>query len=277
MKRENVILIIVCIIIVIVGLISIPNIYKFVESKSISKDVTVTEAKEEKEEKEEITTNSDILKELVYPIMNNNNSRKSSYYNLDSFSVSDISNNDILATAFTQIYSGYLVSNPSVGCAYESISFNDNYLELRIQNIFGPNTNYNLTDFTLYNDNYNDYVGSFKYDINNKKYIYYGNCEGKSTTSYYDIKSIYDVSLSDDENTLTVYYYVGFVKLENGNYTLYSDANYTKEIKKGVYTDMDSLEKILSDLDVKKYQYTFRKDTCNYDSYCFYEGKWING
>lgn len=277
MKRENIILIIVCIIIVIIGIVSMPNIYKLVESKAENNDVFIPEEKETPKEKMKITTNSDLLKELVFPIMNNNITKTNSYYNLDHFTTTDISNNDILATAFTQIYSGYLISNPGVGCASESISFNENYLELRIQNIFGPNTKYNLTDFTLYNNINNDYIGSFKYDINNKKYMYYGNCAAKSAISYYDIKSIYDVELSDDENILKVYYYVGFVKLENGNYTLYSDVNYTNQIKKGVYTDMASLEKMLSKLNVKKYQYTFRKDICNYDSYCFYEGKWING
>ena len=42
------------------------------------------------------------------------------------------------------------------------------------------------------------------------------------------------------------------------------------------FTNMETIENMLSTLETKKYQYTFRKDTCNYDSYCFYEGKWIN-
>ena len=57
---------------------------------------------------------------------------------------------------------------------------------------------------------------------------------------------------------------------------MYKDYSYSDEISSGSFNNIEDLENMLENLDTKKYQYTFRKDTCNYDSYCFYGGKWLN-
>ncbi len=277
MKKGNVVLISVCIIILIFGLISMPKIYKYLNTKEIE-DIKIDEEKKETKKATKITLDSEILKELVYPNTHNDTTNKDTYYKLDKLSITDFSNNDILYNAFLQIYSGYLVSSGSVGCSKNSVSFSSNYLESRIKNIFGPNTGYNLTDFTVPNGVNSNYVGTFKYDSKTGKYIYYGDCNSnKSNINYYDVKDIYSVDLKNDDNELNVYYYVAFLKIENNKYTLYRDYNYSEEISSGEYKGVSEITQLLSKLDVKKYQYTFRKDTCNYDSYCFYEGKWING
>ena len=131
----------------------------------------------------------------------------------------------------------------------------------------------NIRDISL-ELKFSDYIGIFKYDTATKKY-YFNRIDYSNGTIYYDVKKMYDAS-SPNENTINTSFDIAFVKIENGKYTLYRDYNYTDEISNGDYTNMESLENMLGTLDTKKYQYVFRKDTCNYDSYCFYEGKWIN-
>ena len=53
------------------------------------------------------------------------------------------------------------------------------------------------------------------------------------------------------------------------------DYNYTKEISSGNFESLEKISSMISKLKVNKYEYTFKKDICNYDSYCFYEGKWM--
>ena len=86
---------------------------------------------------------------------------------------------DILYNAFLQVYSGYFESAGSVGCTNNSIKFSANYIDLRIQNIFGKDTGYNLTDFTVPTGSFSDYIGAFKYDSSNDQFIYYGNCKAE--------------------------------------------------------------------------------------------------
>ena len=278
MKKDNVILIIVCVIIVTLGLVFMPSIYKYVTEKKLgSNELNITEEKNKEETKEKITLESEILKELVYPVMHNDITTADTYYKLDEVSISDLSNNDILYNAFLQVYPGYFEDAGTLGCANQSIKFSKNYIELRIQNIFGKDTGYNLTDFTVPTGSLSDYIGTFKYDSSNNQFIYYGNCNKTNTAvNYYDLKSIYDVKMSEDENELKVYYYVAFLKVENNKYILYNDYNYTNEISNGNFESLDKISAMLSKLDVEKYEYTFKKDICNYDSYCFYQGKWIN-
>ena len=272
MKKGNVILIIVCIVIVTVGIISMPSLYKYITTHNLNgKKIKIIEDKNENKEKKKkkITLESEILKELVYPVMHNNTNEIDNYYKKENILVSDFSNNDILYNAFLQIYNGYLVNNGS------NITFNSSYLESRIKNIFGPSTGYNLVDFTVPNGANSEYFGIFKYDASTTNYIYYPQQKNNGVI-YTDIKKIYDVN-NPNENTINTLFNVGFVKIENGKYTMYSDCSYSNEISSGEYKSIEALENMLEKLDTKKYQYTFRKDTCNYDSYCFYGGKWING
>ena len=272
MKKGNVILIITCILIVTIGIVLMPTLYNIITTKNLSsKKIYVKENKKKSEDKkvEKITLESEILKELVYPVMHNDSNNIDTYYKLDKISVTDFSNNDILYNAFLQIYEGYIVENGS------SVTFNSSYLDSRVQNIFGPATGYNLTDFTVPSGAESKYFGTFKYDASSNKYIYMPQIKSEGIV-YTDVKKIYDVS-SPDENTINTSFNVGFVKIENGKYTLYSDYSYSNEISSGNFSSKEDLENMLSKLDTKKYQYTFRKDICNYDSYCFYGGKWLNG
>lgn len=272
MKKGNVILIVSCILIVTIGIILMPTLYKLITNNTLEgKKIDVIDNKKDKTKKEtkKITLESEILKELVYPVMHNDLSNTDTYYKLDKISVADFTNNDILYNAFLQIYSGYLVNNSG------SISFNSSYLESRIQNIFGPKTGYNLVDFTVPSGANSNYSGTFKYNANTKQYVYYP-VNYNNGVIYTDIKKIYDVNNTDD-NTINTLFNVAFVKISNGNYTMYSDYSYSNEISSGIFNSLEDLENMLEKLDTKKYQYTFRKDTCNYDSYCFYGGKWLNG
>ena len=271
MKKGNVILIVSCILIVTVGIILMPTLYKVITNNILKgKTIDVIENKNHKTKKEvdKLTIESEALKELVYPVMHNDLSNTDTYYKLDKISVSDFTNNDILYNAFLQIYNGYLVNNG------RNVSFNSSYLESRIQNIFGPKTGYNLVDFTVPSGANSIYFGTFKYDASTKQYIYYP-ANNNSGVIYTDIKKIYDVN-NPDENTINTLFNVAFVKINNGSYTMYKDYSYSDEISSGSFNNIEDLENMLENLDTKKYQYTFRKDTCNYDSYCFYGGKWLN-
>ena len=265
-KKGTIVLIIVCVIIIIIGIISMPNIYRMLNTSGVN----ISESNADKKDnstKEEITMDSEIVKTLIYPVMHNDISIIDNYYKNNTVTVADFSNNDILYNAFLNIYSGYITNDGT-------ISFDSNYLVSRIENIFGPKTGYNLIDFTVPSGSFSDYIGIFKYDTATKKY-YFNRIDYSNGTIYYDVKKMYDAS-SPNENTINTSFDIAFVKIENGKYTLYRDYNYTDEISNGDYTNMESLENMLGTLDTKKYQYVFRKDTCNYDSYCFYEGKWIN-
>lgn len=265
-KRGTIILIIACIIIVVVGIVSMPQIYRLINTSGVN--VSNDNVKEKQDNrKEEITLESDIVDTLVYPVMHNDLSVVDNYYKNESIKVSDLSNNDILYNAFLNIYPGY-INNDS------SISFDSNYLISRIENIFGPKTGYSLVDFTVPSGAFSDYIGVFNYDANTKRYTF-NKTDNTNGVVYYDVKKIYDAS-SPNENTITTSFDVAFVKIEGNRYTLYKDYNYTDEISSGEYVGVKSLENMLSNLETKKYQYTFKKDTCNYDSYCFYEGKWLN-
>ena len=266
MKRGTVILIITCVVIVVVGIISMPQIYKMLNTSGV--DVVENNTnKKNTDTKEEINKDSEVVSTLVYPIMHNDISVTDNYYKNDSIKVSDLSNNDILYNAFLNIYPGYINSD-------NSISFDSNYLVSRIENIFGPNTGYSLVDFTVPSGSLSEYTGIFNYDSTTKRYTF-NKIDNTNNIMYYEIKSIYDAS-SPNDNTITTSFNIAFVKIENNKYTLYKEYNYTDEISSGDYTSMENLENMLETLDTKKYQYTFRKDTCNYDSYCFYEGKWLN-
>ena len=265
-KRGTIILIITCVIIVILGIISMPQIYKMLNTSGVDV-VENNTSKKDNDTKEEISKDSEVVSTLVYPVMHNDISITDSYYKNDSIKISDLSNNDILYNAFLNIYPGYINSD-------NSISFDSNYLISRIENIFGPKTGYNLVDFTVPSGAFSEYTGVFNYDSITKRYTF-NKIDNTNNVIYYDIKSIYDAS-SPNDYTITTSFDIAFVKIENNKYTLYKDYNYTDEISSGDYTSMESLENMLTTLDTKKYQYTFRKDTCNYDSYCFYEGKWLN-
>ena len=144
MKKGNVVLIIICILLVSIGIIIMPSIYKVISTKNLDSEIkNVTKKDDKRVTKKSISLKSEVLNELVYPIMHNDKYGVDNYYKFDKISVTSLSNNDILYNAFLQIYSGYLVEKSN------QITFSSNYLESRIKNIFGPKTGYNLTDFKV--------------------------------------------------------------------------------------------------------------------------------
>ena len=237
-KKGTIVLIIVCVIIVIVGIISMPNIYKMLNTSGVN----ISDNNKEKKDsnvKEEITMDSEIVNTLVYPVMHNDVSVIDNYYKNNNITVADLSNNDILYNAFLNIYSGYITNDGIV-------SFDSNYLISRIENMFGPKTGYNLIDFTVPSGSFSEYTGVFKYDAGSKKYVF-NKIDYNSRVIYYDVKKMYDAS-SPNENTINTSFNIAFVKIENNRYTLYRDYNYTEEISNGEYTNMESLENILTKL-----------------------------
>ena len=80
---------------------------------------------------------------------------------------------------------------------------------------------------------------------------------------------------------LEIYFYVGFVKIENNNYVMYSDVSMTDEIKSGTVDNIEELEIIFKDLvstnPVNMYKYTYKKNLCSYGGYCMEKGEWVNG
>ena len=123
-KKGTIVLIIVCVIIVIVGIISMPNIYKMLNTSGVN----ISDNNKEKKDsnvKEEITMDSEIVNTLVYPVMHNDVSVIDNYYKNNNITVADLSNNDILYNAFLNIYSGYITND-------RIVSFYSNYLISRI-------------------------------------------------------------------------------------------------------------------------------------------------
>lgn len=270
MKKGNIVFIIILFVIVVLGVFCLPDIYKSL-NKAEKPNTQKEEREEEKEKKDSITIESKVIKELSYPIMRNDKYKIESYYQLDSITLNDFSNNDILYNAFLDIYTGYLVNHDKVGCTTNSKQFDANYLRSRIKNIISKNIKYTLEDFMVPNINGStDYIGNWKYDSNKDIFIYYGNCEKNDSSIIYDeLKKLYKVESSLDNNIIYLYYYIGFVKNEDNNYTIYKDS-YMKE---EVYKTND-----LNTIDYSKfntYKYTFEKGLCSYENYCFYKGEWI--
>lgn len=281
MKKNNLIFWIVIIIVVGATIFFMPNIYKKlqdmdtpkVENKEINQNVV--------DKKEKISMDSKIIESLTFPVMRNDKTKIESYYDLNKITINNFSNNDILYNAFLDMYDGYLIDNGKVGCTNNSKEFDATYLKSRIKNIIGKDIKYTFEDFTVPNNNINNkYIGLWKYDSTNNKYVYYGNCDNlNNNTIYYDLKKLYKVDSSDDNNIIYLYYYIGVAKIENNNYTLYSDIKMTNEIMNGTINDINEIENIFNSIDtssLKTYKYTFKLGLCSYDNYCFYEGEWIN-
>lgn len=281
MKKNN--LVIVFIMFLCIGLLIffLPDIYNKVQSYEANKIIPpdIKQEKEDEKKLDNITMDSDVVKNLVYPIMRNDKYKIDSYYQLDSIDLSNFSNNDILYNAFLDIYEGYLINHASVGCTNLSKQFDATYLSSRIKNIIGRDTKYSLEDFNVPNINKNiDYVGLWKYDNLSNTYVYYGNCDKvDNNIIYYDYTKLYDLKVSNDNKILYLYYYVAFIKIENNHYIVYTDPNMNSEISSGDLNSIDDINNLDIDNDnLRIYRYTFKQGLCTYDNYCFYKGEWIN-
>ena len=277
--KKNTIVILLVFILIGVLIFFLPDIYNKVQELTAPKVEKIEIKKDNDKKKEVITIDSDIVKELTYPIMRNDKYNMNTYYALDVFTTDNLSNNDILVNAFLDIYDGYLVDHGSVGCASNSKEFDASYIVSRIKNIIGKDVKYNLEDFTVPNVS-NKYVGDWKYDGNSNTFVYYGNCSNsKGNTIYYDLSKLYKLDASKDNNVLTLYHYVGFAKVVGNNYTIYNDYNMTNEVSSGTINDLSELDNVFDNLDMNNfntYKYSFKKGLCSYDNYCFYKGEWVN-
>ena len=274
-NNKNGILIIVLLGIVAVLVLFFPKIYDLVNSVSMPK---IEESKPEEKQENKIVDES-ILETIHYPIMRTSIYDSNTYYSLEKFTISDLSNNDILLNAFLDIYEGNMTSYEGVGaCTNISKQFNKDYLELRIKNIIGNKVNYTLTQFYVPEDSNSNYVGTWNYDSYNNRFLYTGLCTSKATnTKYYNLEELIKVEYENKD--INAYYYVGFAKVEGNNYTIYNDANMTNQIKTGTFTDVNNLNLVFKDINKKEkknYKYTFKITLCSYIEYCLYEGKWIN-
>ena len=273
-EKSNNLFIVVLFIIILVIVLFIPKIYKFIENQQLPQ-VEKTETK--KEEVKEI--NEDILETIHYPIMRNSIYDSNTYYSLDTFTISNMSNNDILYNAFMDIYEGNIVSSSVKGsCANTPKEFNKDYIELRINNILGKNIKYTLDTFYVPEDTDSNYKGTWKYDTTNYRFIYEGLCNSKATnTKYYNLEEL--IKIEYEDNDIVAYYYVGFAKVVDNNYTIYKDANMTEELNNGIFTSIDDLNNLFKSMnkkDKKIYKYTFKNTLCSYNEYCLYEGRWVN-
>jgi len=235
----------------------------------------------EKEKVEEKKIDEEILELIHYPLMRNSVYNPNTYYSKDVFKMSDLSNADILYNGFLDIYEGNMTSHSGVGaCTNISKQFSTEYLTLRIKNILGRNLKYTFTDFTVPQDSSSKYVGTWKYDSANARYIYQGVCQNNtSNVKYYNLEELIKVEYAENQRDILVYYYVGFAKVEGNNYIIYKDANMTEKISEGTFKSVEDLNSEYKKLNKKQkrvYKYTFKNTLCSYNEYCLYEGKWTN-
>ena len=212
----------------------------------------------------------ELLESLHYPIMRSNSYSKETYYSLDSFSVSNMSNSDILLNAFIDVYQGNIVGEPK--------QLNADYIELRVKNILGKNVKYTLESFNVPDDTYSNYVGTWNYDPSSNIFVYQPNYSIiEYAAKYYTLEQFIKAEYDNDD--LIVYKYIGFAKVDGNGYTIYKDANMTTEIQNGTYTSVEDLNNQFSQIsnnDKLIYRYTFKDTLCSYNEYCLYEGKWVN-
>lgn len=273
-KSNNLFIIVLFVVIVIIVLF-LPSIYNFIENQKLPK----VESSEKHTEEEDKVIDEYVLETIHYPIMRNSIYDSNTYYSLDVFKISNMSNNDILYNAFMDIYEGNIsLYNLSRNCTKVSKQFNQDYIELRIKNVLGKNINYTLESFYVPEDVNSNYKGTWSYDRTNSRFIYEGLCNSKVTnTKYYNLEELIKAEYEKDD--IVVYYYVGFAKVVDNNYMIYKDVNMTEELSSGIFTNLDDLNnefKLINKENKKIYKYTFKNTLCSYNEYCLYEGKWIN-
>lgn len=273
MKKNKFIIVLFVISVVLVLLF--PQIHDFIEDFKLPK-INNNKVKEEVKKK---VVDEEILSNLHYPLMRNGVYSATTYYSLDKFTYSDMSNNDILYNAFLDIYEGNMTPYEGVtNCTNISKQFQDDYIKLRIKNIIGKSVNYNLADFIVEEGNDSPYIGTWQYDAVNSRFIYTGLCNtGDTSVKYYDLTEFIKASYDNDD--IVVYNYVGFAKVIDNMYYIYSDASMQNEISTGNFINVEDLNSKFKNINKKSkkvYKYTFKDTLCSYNEYCLYEGKWVN-
>lgn len=292
-SKGSPIVIIVALIIAAASVFLFPKAYRFFSKITTKPEKIETSNSSTNEEPvyEKITTDSKVLTTFTYPIMRNSQYEKNSYYQKESITMSEFSNNDILYNAFIHVYSGSIgpykggYAGTYCGTANTKKEVNSKYLEARIDNLFSRNTKYTHATFRVPSTNKDTpYVGTWVYNAKTKKYIYYGDCEGvtPSNIMYYDLKSISKANGNANNTVIDVTYYMGFaeVNVSNKNYTIYSDANMTSALTTGTLTSTDyeqELNAIFNNYlsNARSYKYTFSSNNCSFQDYCFEKGEWL--
>lgn len=274
-SKKTVIIICLVLLLTFILVMFLPKIYTLVE-KIKAPEVSNIEKKEEKEEEVKIT--DELLEELAYPVMRYSKYDSNSYYMKDEFSIKDMSNKDILYTAFLDVYEGNITNSDIVAtCTDSPKQLKAKYIELRIKNILSKNLEYKFENFTVPLGSTSNYIGEWKYE--GTYFTYQGNCNlNVGSIEYYDLKEYKEAYF--DKDNLIVYYYIGFAKVENGTYVIYSDPNYTKEVSSGEFISEEELNKEFKNLKRNKkqlYKYEFNTTKCSYDNYCLTKGMWVNG
>lgn len=273
-KNNNIFLIIVFAVILILVLF-MPKIYNFIQTLNMPK---VESTKEEKVE-ENKNVDKEVLESMHFPLMRNSIYDSNTYYSLDKFTISNMSNNDILLNAYLSIEEVVIKDSTLKGtCTTVSKQFDQEIMGLRVKNVLGKNVNYVLDNFYVPEDSNSSYTGNWNYDVNNGIYVYNGLCSSNaSNTRYYNLEEL--IKAEYDKKDINAYYYVGFAKVIDNSYIIYSDANMINEINKGTFTSVEDLNetfKTISKKNKKIYKYTFKNNLCSYNEYCLYEGKWVN-
>lgn len=273
MKKDSIFIIIVFAVIFLI-VIFFPKIYSIFEKENLPK-------LDNKEEviKEKKVVDNELLESLHRPLMRSSSYNSNTYYNLNTFKISNMSNQDILYNAFLDIEKINIIDSNEYGnCTNIRKEIGSKKLELRIKNILGKNINYSLENFTVPEDSVSEYKGDWTYNGYTSKFIYNGLCNKvKSSTNYYDLEQF--IKAEYNNNDIDVYYYVGFAKVDSNEYTIYKDADMTIELQKGTFTSLDGLNNIFNSINNKDkniYRYTFKNTLCSYNEYCVYEGKWVN-
>lgn len=293
MSKVSKVMIGVSLVLVIVAIACFPLIYDkandFFAKLGNSDYIPIPDEPEKQYDK--ITMDSEVVKNLKYPVMHNDPATKDTYFSKDKISTSDFTNNDLLYRSLLDVLEGNMApysgkySGKYCGSGATKVSLDGDYLELRLTGLFSRNVNYTLTDFTVpMNRLDTKYVGNWKYDAKNNRFIYYG-CGTKTKTNlnYYDISVPYEVSTSEKNVNLYVDSYVAFalVNTKSKEYILYKDAAYTEELSRGTLKTNDASEElktVVKDMDkasINKYKYTYTIDGCPYLDYCFAGGEWV--
>lgn len=263
MKKENNIFLWVVFGIVVVAVFLLPNAYSLISNLNKPK---IEKGTTEKKEEVKVVTD-EIIQDIHFPMMRNSKYSNATYYSLDTFKISDMSNADILYSAFKEV---------------EDISINNKtlksaYIDLRIKNTLGKNVIYKLERFYVPQDSNSKYKGYWNYNASNKTFVHQGgNKNENKSVEYYDLMQ--KIKAEYDKRDIVIYYYVGFAKVTGNKYTIYSDPKMTNVLKEGTKDNVD-LNKVFESIDNKSkkvYKYTFKDTICSYSEYCLYEGKWIN-
>lgn len=279
-NNKNMIFIIILLIVVSVTVFFFPKINEYLVNKSMPK-IEKTETKKEDEKR---VIDEDIIETIHYPLMRTSIYNTNTYYSLDTFKISDMSNTDILLNGFLSIENVMIKSlNRRGTCIANSVAFDTKWIDFRIKNILGKKLNYSYENFYVPEDIDTTYKGNWTYNSSTNQFIYNGLCKSLATSVlYYDLTKLIKLDYADKEsNDILATYYVGFAKVEGNNYSIYSDTNMTNLVTSGEIQDK-TINEIFESLDeailnkFNKYQYTFKDNLCSYNEYCLYEGKWLN-